>query len=57
MNGLVTAPDPEALGAAIARLAGDRALAPHAWGEAGYDRARRITWSDAIDRLVAGLEA
>lgn len=55
-TGLVTAPDPEALGAAMARLAGDRALAAR-WGESGYDRARRITWSDTIDRLVAGLEA
>src|SRR6266850_3685552 len=39
VTGLVTAPRPEALGAAISRLAADRRLAA-SLGDAGYDRAR-----------------
>lgn len=54
VNGRVTAPDPEAMGEAIAALDADRALAK-ALGDAGYDRARRVTWHDTIDRLVEGL--
>src|SRR2546427_718824 len=42
-TGVVTAPDPQAIGAAIARLAADRAFAA-SLGHAGYDRARTITW-------------
>lgn len=54
VNGRVTDPDPAALGAAIADLASrpDRAAR---MGEAGYERARQITWPAAIERLVAGL--
>jgi glycosyltransferase involved in cell wall biosynthesis len=54
VNGLVAAPEPEALAAAIAALAADPARAAH-YGAAGHDWARRITWHDTIDRLVAGL--
>jgi hypothetical protein len=42
------------MGEAIAALDADRALAK-ALGDAGYDRAQRITWHDTIDRLVEGL--
>jgi glycosyltransferase involved in cell wall biosynthesis len=52
VNGWVTAPEPEALGEAIGRLAGDRARAA-ALGEAGHRRARTITWDGVIDRLIA----
>jgi glycosyltransferase involved in cell wall biosynthesis len=54
VNGRVSAPDPGALADAIAELASDGARA-RAYGEAGYDWARHITWDDTIDRLVAGL--
>jgi glycosyltransferase involved in cell wall biosynthesis len=53
-NGRVTAPDPDAMAEAIATLAADRARAA-ALGQAGYDRARLITWDHAIDRLVEGI--
>ncbi len=51
-NGLVTAPEAEALGAAFARLASDRARAA-AMGEAGYERARTVTWAGVIEALTA----
>jgi glycosyltransferase involved in cell wall biosynthesis len=52
VNGLVVEPTGEALGAAIATLADDRARAT-ALGESGYDLARTITWDGVIERLVA----
>jgi glycosyltransferase involved in cell wall biosynthesis len=52
VTGFVAEPTPEAIGAAIARLAGDRARA-RALGDAGYDRARAITWDGVVDRLMA----
>jgi glycosyltransferase involved in cell wall biosynthesis len=52
VTGLVVAPTPEALGAAIGRLAGDATLA-RAMGDAGYDRARAITWDGVVERLMA----
>ena len=51
VNGWVCPPDPAALGEAIGRLHADRARAA-AQGQAGYDRARTITWDGVIDRLV-----
>jgi glycosyltransferase involved in cell wall biosynthesis len=53
INGFVTPPDAEALGAAIATLAADRGRA-RALGEAGFDRVRSITWDGVVDRLMAG---
>jgi len=50
-NGLVTAATPEAIAAACARLDDDRAFAARL-GEAGYDRARTISWDGVIERLV-----
>jgi glycosyltransferase involved in cell wall biosynthesis len=51
VNGCVVAPDAAALGGAIARLDGNRARAA-ALGDAGLARARAITWSGVIERLV-----
>lgn len=52
VTGAVTAPEPEALGAAVAALHGSRARAA-ALGEAGRARASAITWDDVIERLVS----
>jgi glycosyltransferase involved in cell wall biosynthesis len=51
-SGCVTDPTPEALGAAIAALDGDR-LRARSLGEAGFERVRSITWAAAVDRLMA----
>ena len=51
VNGWVTAPDAAAIGAAIGRLDADRARA-RAMGEAGYERARTITWDGVIEKLI-----
>jgi glycosyltransferase involved in cell wall biosynthesis len=50
-NGLVVAPNPEALGRAIGQLAGDRALAERLGGAAAK-RASEITWDAAVAKLV-----
>jgi glycosyltransferase involved in cell wall biosynthesis len=52
VTGLVADPSPEALGAAICRLDADRRLA-QGLGDAGYDRARAITWDGVVDTLLA----
>jgi glycosyltransferase involved in cell wall biosynthesis len=52
VTGLVVEPRPESLGAAIARLAADARLA-RSLGDAGYDRATRITWDGVVERLMA----
>jgi glycosyltransferase involved in cell wall biosynthesis len=52
LTGLVVHPTPEAVGAAIARLAANRANA-QSLGDAGYERARAITWDGVVDRLMA----
>jgi glycosyltransferase involved in cell wall biosynthesis len=54
VNGRVTDPTPEALGAAMAGLY-DRPDVGIRMGEAGYEQARQITWSATIERLVQGL--
>src|SRR5262249_10871033 len=51
-TGLVADPTPDAIGGAIAALAAHRSRA-QALGEAGYDRASRITWDGVVDRLMA----
>ncbi len=51
VNGLVCDPTPEALGAALRRLARNRALASD-WGHAGRDRARQVTWDGVVEKLV-----
>jgi glycosyltransferase involved in cell wall biosynthesis len=50
-NGLVCAPEPAAIGAAIAGLAVDRTRAAQL-GEAGLARARQITWDGVVERLL-----
>jgi glycosyltransferase involved in cell wall biosynthesis len=51
VTGFVAEPNAVALGAAIAKLAGNAALA-RALGDAGYQRARVITWDGVVDRLM-----
>jgi glycosyltransferase involved in cell wall biosynthesis len=53
VTGLVAEPSPEAIGAAIADLAGARDRA-RVLGDAGYDRGRSITWDGVVDRLLGG---
>jgi glycosyltransferase involved in cell wall biosynthesis len=52
VNGLVAAPTPEAVGDAVARLAGDAAAAA-ALGEAGHARARLISWDGVVEQLMS----
>ena len=52
VTGLVCDPTAEALGAAISRLAADPTAA-QSLGDAGYERARIITWDGVVDRLTA----
>jgi glycosyltransferase involved in cell wall biosynthesis len=52
VTGYVVDPMPEAIGAAIARLAADRRTA-QSLGDAGYDRVRSISWDGVVDRLMA----
>jgi glycosyltransferase involved in cell wall biosynthesis len=54
-TGIVSAADPESLGAAMARVAGD-AKRSSAMGDAGYERVRGISWDAAIDRLMQAAE-
>jgi glycosyltransferase involved in cell wall biosynthesis len=56
VNGLVVEPTPESLGAAMTRVAADRSLA-RALGDAGYERARTISWDGVVERLVNAAEA
>lgn len=56
VTGLVVAPDPVAIADAIARLDADRRTAA-ALGAAGYERARAITWTGVVERLMGTLEA
>ena len=51
VNGFVVAPEPEAVAEAVNALARDKARAA-SLGEAGYDRARTITWDGVIEKLV-----
>jgi glycosyltransferase involved in cell wall biosynthesis len=50
-NGFVCAPEPASVGAAVSRLAADRALAARL-GAAGLARARQITWDGVVERLL-----
>jgi len=54
-TGIISAADPESLGAAMARVAGDRKRSS-AMGDAGYERVRGISWDAAIDRLMQAAE-
>ena len=50
-NGLVCDPRPDAVADAFGRLAADRAGAA-ALGDAGFERARLVTWDGVIEKLV-----
>jgi len=50
-SGLICEPDVEPVAAAINRLAADRRLAARL-GDAGYERARAVTWEGVIEKLV-----
>jgi glycosyltransferase involved in cell wall biosynthesis len=50
-NGMVIDPEPEAMAAAINRLAADKRLAARL-GDAGHERARLVTWDGVIEKLV-----
>ena len=51
VTGLVAEPTAEALAAAIARMANDVPLARRL-GDAGFERARSISWDGVVERLV-----
>src|SRR5437867_1575335 len=51
VNGIVAEPVAESIAAAMASLAGDRALARR-MGAAGFDRAKLVTWTGVVERLV-----
>jgi glycosyltransferase involved in cell wall biosynthesis len=53
VNGFITEPEPAAIAAAIARLSSDSRLAARL-GDAGYERARTITWDRVVDCLIDG---
>jgi len=55
-SGLICEPDPEALASAINRVAADKQLAARL-GDAGYERARLVTWDGVIEKLVGGEES
>ena len=55
INGFVTEPSAEALATAINRLSADAGLAARL-GDAGYERARTITWDGVVERLVGAAE-
>ena len=50
-NGIVCAPEPEAIGRAIAALAADAGLAARL-GAAGLARARTVTWDGVVELLL-----
>jgi len=50
-NGFVCPAEPAAIGAAVARLAADRALAERL-GHAGRARAATVTWDGVVERLL-----
>jgi glycosyltransferase involved in cell wall biosynthesis len=51
VNGIIADPAPESIAGAMARLASDRSLARRL-GDAGFERAKTITWDGVVDRLV-----
>jgi len=55
VTGIVAAPDPESLGAAMSKAVA-AARTAQSMGDAGYERVRGISWDDAIDRLIAAAQ-
>ena len=54
-NGIISEPAPEAIAAAVTRLHADRRAAARL-GDAGFERARLVTWDGVIEKLVDGPE-
>jgi glycosyltransferase involved in cell wall biosynthesis len=52
-TGLVVEPTAEAIASAVSRLAADRRLLV-ALADAGFERAKAITWQGVVERLMAG---
>ena len=53
VNGMIVDPSAEAIAAAVNQLAKDRARAARL-GDAGFERARLVTWDGVIEKLVHG---
>ena len=51
VNGYVCEPEPEAIADAVSRLANDVRRA-RSLGDAGYERARLVTWDGVVEKLV-----
>jgi glycosyltransferase involved in cell wall biosynthesis len=51
VNGVIVEPSPEAIASAVNTLAADRARAARL-GDAGYERARLVTWDGVVEKLV-----
>lgn len=51
VDGVVAAPNPDALAPALARVLQDVSLC-RKWGRAGAERVRGITWKNVVERLV-----
>ncbi len=54
VTGVIVEPDPAALGGAIDRLLSSRRSARR-MGKVGLERARRVTWDDAVSKLLDGI--
>jgi glycosyltransferase involved in cell wall biosynthesis len=54
VNGFVAEPTPESIGTALAVLFADRSRA-RSMGDAGFDRARLITWDGVVECLLDGV--
>ena len=54
-NGIISEPSPEAIAAAVNRLNADRRAAARL-GDAGFERARLVTWDGVIEKLM-GVES
>jgi glycosyltransferase involved in cell wall biosynthesis len=54
-HGFVTEPAPDAVAAAINRLAADKRLAARL-GDAAYERARLVTWDGVVEKLIAAAD-
>jgi glycosyltransferase involved in cell wall biosynthesis len=53
VNGFITDGTPEAIGAAVDKLAADPELAAR-MGAAGHDRVAGMSWRPVVEKLLAG---
>ncbi len=54
VTGVIVEPDPAAIGAAIDRLLSSRRRARR-MGNVGLERARRVSWDEAVSKLLDGI--